>query len=82
MRWNVGPWWDRYEGSISLPDVKAVRVSVEYGSGRRSWQRTVWELGMKNGTTERYIHFELWMEHYQSVKGHFVSRGIVIEDRK
>jgi hypothetical protein len=81
MRWNAGPWWDPYEGSISLPDVKAVRVSVERGSGRRGWQQTVWHLEMKNGTVETYTVFDLWMEHYQSVKSHFVSRGIVIEDR-
>jgi len=36
---------------------------------------------MKNGTVESYTLFELWMEHYQSVKGHFESRGIPIEDR-
>ena len=82
MRWNVGPWWDRYEGSISLPDVKAVRVSVAYGSGRLNWQRTVWELEMKDGTVESYTLFDLWMEHYLSVKEHFVSRGIAIDDRK
>ncbi len=80
MRWNAGPWWDRYEGSISLPDVKAVRVSVEAGK-LRQWRRMVWELEMKDGTVESYTLFDLWMEHYQSVKGHFVSRGIAIEDR-
>ena len=50
-------------------------------SGRLNWQRRVWELEMKNGTVESYKLFELWMEHYQSVKGHFESRGIPIEDR-
>ncbi len=81
MRWNVGSWWDRYQGSISLPDVKIVRVSVAGGSGRLNWQQIVWELEMKNGTFESYRLFDLWMEHYQSVKGHFVSKGIAIEDR-
>ena len=81
MRWSEGPWWDRNKGSISLPDVKAVRVSVAYGSGRRSWQHTIWELEMKNGTVESHTLFDLWMEHYQSVKGHFESRGIAIEER-
>ena len=82
MRWSAGPWWDPYEGSISLPDVKAIRVSVKSGSGRRGWQQTVWELEMKNGTVETYTVFDLWMEHYQSVKSHFISRGIAIEDRR
>ncbi len=72
---NAGPWWDRYEGSISLPDVKAVRVSVEAGK-LRQWRRMVWELEMKDGTVESYTLFDLWMEHYQSVKGHFVSRAL------
>ena len=82
MQWNVGPWWDRDEGSISLQDVKVVRVSVASGSGRPRWQRTVWELEMKDGTVESYSLFDLWMEHYLSVKEHFVSKGIAIEDRK
>ena len=83
MRWNAGPWWDPYEGSISLSDVKAVKVSVVHTGDRRSRrQETVWELEMRNGTVESYTIFDLWMEHYQSVMDHFVSRGIAIEDRR
>jgi hypothetical protein len=83
MRWNAGPWWDPYEGSISLSDVKAVKVSVVHTGDRRSrQQQTVWELEMRNGTVERYTLSDLWMEHYQSVVKHFVSRGIAIQDRE
>ena len=82
MTWSAGPWWDPYEGSISLPDVKAVTASVERSRGRRGWQRTVWQIEMKSGAVETYTVFDLWMEHYQSVKSHFLSRGIAIDERR
>lgn len=80
MRWTVGPWWDRAEGSIRFSEVRSIRVQrSRTGNRRNSEMETIWLLESADGTTERQLVFELWMEHYQLIKAQFESRGLVVE---
>lgn len=82
MQWHVGPWWAPIEGTILFSEVRSICVEkATGGSGRNRRIETNWVLESPNGTTERYLIFELWMENYQSIQGHFTSKGIVLDAR-
>ncbi|MCM2315570.1 MAG: hypothetical protein NDJ92_10510 [Thermoanaerobaculia bacterium] len=81
MRWHEGPWWARADGTIQFADVRSVRVEQRTrGSRRFQTTETVWILESRSGTTDTYVVFGLWMEHYQDIKAHFVAKGIVVKD--